>query len=75
MSYYELYDEQREIRDLARRFADEEIAPHAPAWDREHRFPKPVFEQLGELGLMGVCVPEEHAGAGADFLSYCLVLE
>ena len=75
MSLHELTDEQREIRDLARRFADEEIAPHAGAWDREHRFPKPVFEHLGELGLMGVCVPEEHGGAGADFLSYALVLE
>ena len=75
MSLHELTDEQREIRDLARRFADEEIAPHAGEWDREHRFPKPVFEHLGELGLMGVCVPEEHGGAGADFLSYVLVLE
>ena len=75
MSLHELTDEQREIRDLARRFADEEIAPHAAAWDREHRFPREVFAQLGELGLMGVCVPEEHGGAGADFLSYVLVLE
>lgn len=75
MSYYELYDEQREIRDLAKRFADEEIAPRAAAWDREHHFPKEVFAALGELGLMGTCVPVEHGGAGADFLSYILVLE
>ena len=75
MSLHELSDEQREIRALARRFADEVIAPQAPAWDREHRFPAEVFERLGELGLMGVCVPAEHAGAGADFLSYVLVLE
>jgi alkylation response protein AidB-like acyl-CoA dehydrogenase len=72
---HELTDDQREIRELARRFADEEVAPHAAQWDREHRFPKEVLAHLGELGLMGVCVPEEHAGAGADFLSYCLVLE
>ena len=71
----ELTDEQREIRALARRFADEEIAPHAAEWDREHRFPRELFGQLGELGLMGVCVPAEHGGAGADFLSYVLVLE
>jgi len=70
-----LTDEQRDIRDLAARFADEVIVPAAPAWDREHRFPKEVFEQLGELGLMGVCVPAEHGGAGADFLAYTLVLE
>ncbi|MDX6670107.1 MAG: hypothetical protein QOI91_470 [Solirubrobacteraceae bacterium] len=75
MSLHELTDEQREIRDLARRFAEAEIAPRAPEWDREHRFPHDVFERLGELGLMGVCVPSEHAGAGADFLSYVLVLE
>jgi alkylation response protein AidB-like acyl-CoA dehydrogenase len=71
----ELTDEQQEIRALARRFADEEIAPRAAAWDREHRFPAEVFGALGELGLMGVCVPAEHGGAGADFLSYVLVLE
>ena len=75
MSTLELTDEQGEIRALARRFADEEIAPHAGAWDREHRFPAEVFTALGELGLMGVCVPAEHGGAGADFLSYVLVLE
>jgi alkylation response protein AidB-like acyl-CoA dehydrogenase len=75
VSLHELSDEQREIRDLARRFADEEIAPHAAGWDREHTFPRTVFGALGELGLMGTCVPVEHGGAGADFLSYILVLE
>jgi alkylation response protein AidB-like acyl-CoA dehydrogenase len=75
VSLHELTDEQREIRDLARRFADEEIAPHAAGWDREHTFPRAIFGALGELGLMGTCVPAEHGGAGADFLSYILVLE
>jgi alkylation response protein AidB-like acyl-CoA dehydrogenase len=75
MSEHGLTDEQREIRALARRFADEEIAPQAAAWDREHHFPADLFAALGELGLMGVCVPEEHGGAGADFVSYVLVLE
>ena len=75
MSASELTDEQREIRALARRFADEEIDPRAAGWDREHHFPAEVFERLGELGLMGVCVPAEHGGAGADYLSYVLVLE
>src|ERR687885_1947783 len=75
VSLHEVTDEQREIRDLARRFADERIAPHAAAWDRDHTFPRAVFAELGELGLMGVCVPAEHGGAGADFLSYVLVLE
>ncbi|MCW2959103.1 MAG: acyl-CoA dehydrogenase domain protein [Solirubrobacterales bacterium] len=75
MSHHELTDEQREIRALAKRFADTEVAPHAKAWDRDHTFPKAVFEHLGELGLMGVCVPEAHGGAGSDYLSYCLVME
>ena len=75
MSVHELTPEQQEIRSLARRFADEKIAPHAAQWDREHTFPRELFAELGELGLMGVCVPEEHGGAGADFLSYVLVLE
>jgi alkylation response protein AidB-like acyl-CoA dehydrogenase len=73
--YDELTDEQREIRDLARRFADEVVAPRASEWDRERRFPREVVKQLGELGLMGVCVPEELGGAGADFLAYVLVIE
>jgi alkylation response protein AidB-like acyl-CoA dehydrogenase len=71
----ELTPEQAEIRALARRFADERIAPFAAEWDRGHVFPRELFGELGELGLMGVCVPEEHGGAGADFLSYVLVLE
>jgi alkylation response protein AidB-like acyl-CoA dehydrogenase len=75
VSLSELSDEQREIRELARRFADERIAPHAARWDRDHTFPRELFGALGELGLMGVCVPAEHGGAGADFLSYVLVLE
>ena len=70
-----LTDEQREIQALAREVADTEIAPHASDWDREHRFPRHVFTKLGELGLMGVCVPEELGGAGAGFVSYVLVLE
>jgi butyryl-CoA dehydrogenase len=72
---FELTPEQREIQALAREFARERIEPHAAEWDREHRFPRELFSQLAELGLMGVCVPEEYGGAGADFVSYVLVLE
>jgi alkylation response protein AidB-like acyl-CoA dehydrogenase len=72
---FSLTQEQLEVRALARDFARAEIAPHAASWDRERRFPVEVFAKLGELGLMGVCVPEELGGAGAGFLSYILVLE
>ena len=72
---FELSPEQREIKALAREFAEAEIEPNATEWDREHRFPRAIFAKLAELGLMGVCIPEELGGAGADFLSYILVLE
>jgi alkylation response protein AidB-like acyl-CoA dehydrogenase len=72
---FELTADQREIQALTREFAAAEIEPHAAEWDREHRFPKELFGKLAELGLMGVCIPEEYGGAGADFLSYILVLE
>jgi alkylation response protein AidB-like acyl-CoA dehydrogenase len=71
----DLTPEQREIQALAREFATAEIEPHAGTWDREHRFPRELFGKLAELGLMGACVPEEYGGAGADFLSYILMLE
>ena len=69
---FSLTDEQREIQALAREVADTEIAPHAADWDRDHRFPQDLFAKLGDLGLMGVCVPEELGGAGADFVAYVL---
>jgi alkylation response protein AidB-like acyl-CoA dehydrogenase len=72
---FSLTEDQREIQALAREVAQAEIEPHAAEWDREHRFPVELYRKLAELGLMGVCVPEELGGAGADFLSYILVLE
>jgi alkylation response protein AidB-like acyl-CoA dehydrogenase len=72
---FELTAEQREIQALAKEFARAEIDPYAADWDREHRFPAELYPKLGELGLMGVCVPAEYGGAGADFVSYVLVLE
>jgi alkylation response protein AidB-like acyl-CoA dehydrogenase len=72
---FSLSADQKEIQALAREFAQAEIEPNAAAWDREHHFPRELFTKLAELGLMGVCVPEEYGGAGADFLSYILVLE
>jgi alkylation response protein AidB-like acyl-CoA dehydrogenase len=72
---FDLTHDQREIQALTREFARAEIDPHAAQWDREHHFPRELFGKLAELGLMGACVPEEYGGAGADFLSYILVLE
>jgi alkylation response protein AidB-like acyl-CoA dehydrogenase len=72
---FELTPEQREIQALARDVARAEIDPYAAEWDREHRFPAELYPKLAELGLMGVCTPEEYGGAGSDFVSYILVLE
>jgi alkylation response protein AidB-like acyl-CoA dehydrogenase len=72
---FELTAEQREIQAVARDFARAEIEPNASAWDRDHGFPRALLTALGELGLLGVCVPEAYGGAGADFISYILVLE
>jgi alkylation response protein AidB-like acyl-CoA dehydrogenase len=72
---FELSADQREIQALARDFGEAEIAPNAAEWDRAHGFPRELPAKLADLGLLGVCIPEEYGGAGADFLSYILVLE
>jgi alkylation response protein AidB-like acyl-CoA dehydrogenase len=72
---FELSAEQKEIQALTREFVSAEIEPNAAEWDRKHHFPREIYGKLAELGLMGVCVPEEYGGAGADFLSYMLVIE
>ncbi len=70
-----LSDEQKLIRDTARSFAQEQLAPHAAAWDRDSVFPADALKQMGELGLLGMLVPEEWDGAGADHLAYALAIE
>ena len=63
------------IRDAVRDFAQRELWPHAARWDREHTFPRAAHQGLAALGAYGICVPEEHGGAGMDYLSLALVLE
>lgn len=70
-----LSQEQSLIRDMARDFAREKLWPNAGAWDREARFPKEAVAEMGRLGLMGMLVPEEWGGAGADHVSYALAME
>lgn len=72
---FELSKEQKMIQEMVREFAQAEIAPKAAELDRESRFPLEIFEKMGELGLMGLPIPEEYGGAGADMISYCLALE
>ena len=70
-----LTDIQQEIQNLARDFAADEIAPHAARWDREACFPVAVGHRMGELGFLGMLIPEEYDGLGLDTLSYLLALE
>jgi alkylation response protein AidB-like acyl-CoA dehydrogenase len=72
---FELTEEQRMIRDLARDFAQNEIAPIAAGIDETGEFPYETVKKMGELGLMGLEVPEEYGGAGADTVSYVLAVE
>ena len=68
-------EEQMMIRDMARAFAKEQLAPNAGEWDRAHAFPTAAIRQMGELGLLGMLVPEEWGGAGADHIAYALAIE
>lgn len=67
--------EQQQIQELAREFAANELRPHAEAWDREAHFPREVIGRLGELGFLGMLIPEEWDGLGLDTTSYLLALE
>lgn len=70
-----LTEEQRMIRDMARDFAREQLAPYAAEWDREARFPREAIAQMAELGLLGMLVPEVWGGAEVDHVAYALALE
>ena len=72
---FELTEEQRAIRDLARDFAQKEIAPIAAQIDETGEFPLKTIQQMGELGLMGIEISEEYGGAGLDCVSYVLAVE
>ena len=70
-----LTPEQLLIQQTARRFAQEQVAPHAAEWERQGAFRPGLFQELGALGLMGMTVPPEWGGAGADNVSYALALQ
>ncbi len=70
-----LTEQQTMIRDMARQFAVEQLAPHAAEWDAAGRFPQEAVDAMGAVGLMGMLVPEEWGGAGVDRVSYALAVE
>jgi alkylation response protein AidB-like acyl-CoA dehydrogenase len=67
--------EQQQVRDLARDFAENELRPHAERWDREAKFPREVIDKLGELGFLGMLLPEQWDGLGLDTTTYLVALE
>jgi len=68
-------EEQLMVRDMARQFANEKLAPNAAQWDREITFPVDAIREMGELGLMGMVVPEAYQGSATDSVSYAMALE
>jgi alkylation response protein AidB-like acyl-CoA dehydrogenase len=72
---FELSEEQRAFQEMARAFAAEELAPHAPEWDEKEIFPIEALRKAAGLGLAGIYVPEEHGGAGLSRLDAALIFE
>ncbi|HEY8304765.1 MAG TPA: acyl-CoA dehydrogenase family protein [Solirubrobacteraceae bacterium] len=73
--YTEKTDEQKAITEMVRQFADEQILPNAEHYDHEDLFPAPIVEQMKELGLFGVTIPEEYGGMGLDLTTYAMIVE
>jgi alkylation response protein AidB-like acyl-CoA dehydrogenase len=69
---FELTEEQKMIQEMTRKFAEKEIKPVAGELDRTHRHPAEILAKMGELGLMGITIPEEYGGAGMDYVCYVL---
>ncbi|HEX3802255.1 MAG TPA: acyl-CoA dehydrogenase family protein [Solirubrobacteraceae bacterium] len=74
-AFPELTDEQQAITEMVRQFADEQIIPNAAHYDHEDLFPEPIVEQMKELGLFGVTIPEEYGGMGLDLTTYAMIVE
>ena len=73
--FTEKTDEQKAICEMVRQFADEQILPNAEHYDHEDEFPEPIVEQMKELGLFGVTIPEEYGGMGLDLTTYAMIVE
>jgi alkylation response protein AidB-like acyl-CoA dehydrogenase len=74
-TYQEKTDEQREITEMVRNFADNEIIPVAEGFDAQDAFPEAIVEQMKELGLFGVTIPEQYGGMGLDLTTYAMIVE
>src|SRR3989475_65930 len=73
--HIEKTDEQKAVTDRVRQFVDEQILPNAEHYDHEDEFPEPIVDQMKELGLFGVTIPEEFGGLGLDLTTYAMIVE
>ena len=73
--FYEKTDEQKAILEMVRQFVDEQIIPKAEHYDGADEYPEPIVEQMKELGLFGVTIPEEYGGMGLDLTTYTMIVE
>jgi alkylation response protein AidB-like acyl-CoA dehydrogenase len=74
-SFYDKTDEQKAIIEMVRQFVDEQIIPNAEHYDAKDEYPEAIVEQMKELGLFGVTIPEEHGGMGLDLTTYTMIVE
>ncbi|MDQ3674823.1 MAG: acyl-CoA dehydrogenase family protein, partial [Gemmatimonadota bacterium] len=72
---FELTDEQKQVRDMVHEFAHREVAPHIQEWDAKGEFHREALDKMGELGILGLPIPEEYGGAGLDYVSLALACE
>ena len=72
---FELDEQQRQIQDMAYKFAQNEIAPKAREYDRLEKYPRDIVQKAAELGMVGVTIPEEYGGPGFGFMDQCLMIE
>ncbi len=72
---FELTEEERMVQEAARDFATQEVLPLAEKIDQEHYYPSELIPKMGDLGFMGVCVPEQYGGSGMSMMAYCLIIE
>ncbi|HEY7035852.1 MAG TPA: acyl-CoA dehydrogenase family protein [Thermomicrobiales bacterium] len=72
---FELTDEQVQVRDMVREFAQREVAPHIQQWEAKGEFHREILDKMGELGILGLPIPEHYGGSGFDYVSFALACE
>jgi glutaryl-CoA dehydrogenase (non-decarboxylating) len=72
---FELTDDQKQVRDMVREFAQKEVAPYIQEWDAKGQFHREVLDKMGELGILGLPIPEQYGGSGFDYVSFALACE